>query len=1027
MIPEETVQKIKDRAKLRDFVSDTTKHGRTHYIECPNCKASGKKKGKPQGVQFNFSKEIGKCFQCGFGFQGAIGYLTKVKNLEYVKALEEIAQNYGIDLEPDKERKQRLKDAKRREKQKSFRDLQLKESGLTLDDVKATIIRDDKTEINRPVFREGTRDQYLRVQEGKGDDMLIEYIDLDGKPVEYKKPRTEKFFPMVRVRWQNPDAHPDKSGRPIKYSSPSGSGTHLYIPQKIRDLYKQGRTIETLFLQEGEKKAEKACKHGIHSVGVMGIQNIGKDLQLPPDLQLIIQGCNVTNIVFLLDSDWKKLSSNLKIGDKVDLRPRSFFWAVKNYKDYMRTLVNANISIEIFFGYIRENEKNDKGIDDLLVNTLKGKEGLLKEDITHAMHAKNGEAGFVEIHKITMLSDDRLADMWHLNDREKFVEAHRKELEGLKEFKIGKLLYRFNEDGKLELAQPLLPSEQYWEENFKETSRGVRQTLEFNYVRCLNFLHNRGFFRLKMKSGQFDFVHIENKTVNKVTQYEIKDFVKDFTKELKREDVLNMIIKGGPQYLGYEKLTFLDFATPLFERATKSTQCLYFKNVIWEISSEGIKELPYNQLKKHVWQEKIIDFEVSTLEPLVKVKQLTEADRIKEGIKDLVPGEFILELTDQGKRSDFLVFLKNASQFTWKKQEKGEDITVEEALQNHRHLLNKLTAMGYVLHDYKNDSELKAVICMDGKMSEVGMSNGRTGKSLFGRAIQYVIPQVYIAAKSKKLTEDLFIFGEVTEKTQNIFLDDVRANVDFEFFFPLITGKLKVNPKGAQPYTLEGADTPKLLITTNHAINGSDTSTLDRQALVAFSDFYNEKRKPIDVSKRNFFSADWNQEQWNLFYNFMATCLVLYFQSLENKWGDRKGQGIVSPPLVSLEMRRLRQSIGEDLLTWAEEYFAPPSEPDGIENERLNARIVRREMSEDFFEKFPHTKKFITPSGFGRKIKDYCKYKGYHLNPHKLNSDSVGYKNWIEERPTESFIGEADKSGGVEYFTVADNEWRHKY
>src|SRR5690606_26737786 len=139
--------------------------------------------------------------------------------------------------------------------------------------------------------------------------------------------------------------------------------------------------------------------------------------------------------------------------------------------------------------------------------------------------------------------------------------------------------------------------------------------------------------------------------------------------------------------------------------------------------------------------------------------------------------------------------------------------SLDEQFMNNRHLVNKLTAIGYLLHDYKNASELKAVIAMDGRISEVGASNGRTGKSLVGAAIEQVIPQEYIDAKNKKITEDQFLFSDVTEKTMNIFLDDMRANIDFEHFFTLITGKLKVNVKGGARFSLNQEDTPKLFCT----------------------------------------------------------------------------------------------------------------------------------------------------------------------------------------------------------------------
>ncbi len=52
----------------------------------------------------------------------------------------------------------------------------------------------------------------------------------------------------------------------------------------------------------------------------------------------------------------------------------------------------------------------------------------------------------------------------------------------------------------------------------------------------------------------------------------------------------------------------------------------------------------------------------------------------------------------------------------------------------HRHIVNKITCIGFLLADYKYASERKAIVAMDAKMSEVGRSNGRSGKSMIGYA-----------------------------------------------------------------------------------------------------------------------------------------------------------------------------------------------------------------------------------------------------------------------------------------------------
>ena len=133
----------------------------------------------------------------------------------------------------------------------------------------------------------------------------------------------------------------------------------------------------------------------------MGIHNLGQNKKLPHELQILVQICQVEEVVFLLDSDWYKISENIKPGEQVDSRPWSFYRAVQAYKEYLKTFNNIGVYIEIYFGYINENEKKDKGIDDLLTITLKGKEDLLNEDVEFAINEKTGIGEYLSIHKIT--------------------------------------------------------------------------------------------------------------------------------------------------------------------------------------------------------------------------------------------------------------------------------------------------------------------------------------------------------------------------------------------------------------------------------------------------------------------------------------------------------------------------------------------------------------------------------------------------------------------------------------------------
>lgn len=927
----------------------------------------------------------------------------------------------------------------------SFCDTQLTESGLTYDDCRIETHDADGTTRYVSPFVQGTRDQFNNYLEQKGDDVLIKYYDLDAKPVMYKPNQGTQMRPLIRVRWQNPAAHADKEGNPIKYQSPAGSGSHIYIPERLRQMYKHARPFKRLYIQEGEKKAEKSCKHALMSVGIMGINNLATDGRLPDEIQLIVQRCEVSEVVFVLDSDWRNLSEKLENGKSVDTRPRQFFAAVRSFKEYIRTLANINLSVEIYFGYIKFNDAHAKGIDDLFVSVLANKESELTADFDFAINAKNGKGNHVQVNKITMLPDDKIADFWLLNDAEAFAEYHKTRLKELKEFKIRGYLRRFNEKGQLELCQQLFKEEQFWDEQEKTNKDGevTGKTLVFDYVNAMNFAQRRGFWRLEMRSGEKVLVKIENRVVQTIDHTDVKDFFKDFCREFKRLDVLNMLMRGGPQYLGPEKLSNLDIYRPNFERAYSQSQDLFFREKIWEISAEGIKELNYGQFTEFVWSERIIKYKPTALPEMVTVTLMT--DKIRSQLTDpelyvnIENGEFFVDYSEEAKNCHFLQFLMNCSNFNWRKdrerrakdkQNPNREITEQEAREvledqflNARHLVNKLTSIGYLLHDFKDDNELKAIIAVDGKISEVGSSNGRSGKSLVGKAIRQMIPQVTIDGKNKKLDDDNFRYNDVTEKTKNLFFDDVRANFDFESLFSVITDGMTVNQKSGRRFALKPDETPKILITTNHALNGSGSSFTDRQSYMVFYDFYNDDHKPVHDFGCAFFS-EWDADQWNLFYNLMGTCLMLYFKSKQNGWSGAKRIGIVPPPMEDVERRKLRQTMGENFLTWADAYFHwDPKTKSG----NLNQRHVRKELNDDFLNENPLERKYCPANRFKEKIMAYCQYTGLDFNPKQRNDKGLDVLQFKRSNPDSIFIGRDDKTGGKEYFTLANKDFNETF
>ena len=108
----------------------------------------------------------------------------------------------------------------------------------------------------------------------------------------------------------------------------------------------------------------------------------------------------------------------------------------------------------------------------------------------------------------------------------------------------------------------------------------------------------------------------------------------------------------------------------------------------------------------------------------------------------------------EGRKCHYLQFLINTSNFTWRKR--PEEIEESEIFENNLHLLSK---MCHRLHadGMQGRNVTRAVIGMDGKQSEVGDSNGRSGKSLVGELMRQVVDTVYISGKRTDIFNDSFI------------------------------------------------------------------------------------------------------------------------------------------------------------------------------------------------------------------------------------------------------------------------------
>ncbi len=981
------IEKVKE-ADIRLFIPGAKAHKGSQELECPFCGA------KCFSVVHGKGKNFAYCHKCEKGFSDPVAAMMHYGKLEWLDAVEAVARQGGIVLTPESERREHAIAGARSESTSSFCAAQLKGSGLKVEDLMASVVV-DKTPTYLCPFRKGTFDVYNNFKvDPSGDDMLIYYYDLTGVPMTYVAKGTSTARPYVRVRWSNPSIHQSSDGKEIKYQTPPNAPSRCYIPERIRKLYQAKEHIDTLFIQEGEKKAEKACLHGIPSIGIQGIGNFGSAREgLLEDIQRIAKVCSVGNVVLLMDSDWNNLHRTITVGDAVDKRPNAFAKTVIKFKTFLGTLHNIGLSVNIWWGHVNENPAGDKGIDDLLAHTLAGREDDLRVDIDKAMHAHDGHGEWCDLHNISTMSDAKIQDYWMLNDPKTFFAAHKAQLAAIPTFKIGRIRYKVEEDELVPVSRYSSDSDIYSiEKDAKENDKVV-----FNYLETMNFLRDNGFRRVctsEDPGGGYQFVRLDEGILSIVASWEIRNFVLEYVlTNCKYRIVTEFFYAKLPSILAdkyLEQLPLLDDLGAPFMRGVQHTP---YNNGTVEITANSIVPgKPFGT----VWRRQIVA-RAFTRVPIIKSITKTESG-------------FQLEYSEEAKQCEFLQYLMNTSNNAFT-SENRRDFTPDELKDFTLHLVNKITSIGFLLSDYKYSTERKTVVIQDHQISEVGVSKGGSGKSLIGMAIGKVKCQAVIDGKN---IDAKFPLYNVTKETRTVFIDDVRVNFDYESLFNMATGMMSINRKNRDPLDLPAEVSPKIFISTNHAINGAQNGSIRRRILyMEASAWYNENHTPIMDFGHEFFD-DWDPVQWNLFDNLMAECTMYYFRSVELGWSS-PGCGVVTPPMVTIEMRTLRQSMSEALYQWAEEYFDPTGP-------FLNVRCRRKDVLNAFYEFAGMDGHGVKRTNFKNKLVDFCRYKGWDFNVNQPNAEGICYNDWKLRHPDDTFVGSRDVSGGEEYFTVYSPE-----
>jgi hypothetical protein len=561
----------------------------------------------------------------------------------------------------------------------------------------------------------------------------------------------------------------------------------------------------------------------------------------------------------------------------------------------------------------------------------------------------------------------------------------------------------------------------------KSKDKQGKRSYNFSMENFYFFLKLNGFYKIAksyVRKADYMYVKLDGKVFRLIAPDKIKSEVKEFTKRwIERKKMMNILplldkINTSNQITeaNMEGLPEIDIN---FRNATRDTEYLHFANgMSMKITPSEIKMIRHDEVPNYIlgalsMGNKTIShilphtnirvlpqppIEVTpTPEYAALLAQLDAAQSLEQ--REAINTELAefpdlerFEVTIHDKDFYFVRFLRDLSRLYWRKEiERGETLTPDEQKEEQLALANMLFVYGYLCSEYKDPAKAWVVFTMDYKISEVGTSSGRSGKSVKTWATRFVRPTFCIGGRELNNADSFkFIYDGYTEFHNNIEVDDFAEFGLFDYFYTEVTGFRKINPKNYSAFDLEYRHSGKMSISTNFELKNTDPSTIARILYEVASDYYHEKtekndyletRKP-DVKFGRQLYDDFTPDEWLKFYNLLAHCIQLPMRFYK-----------INPPMANIVRRELRREmqagIGktDDFFKWANVYFRPAPASAGevapAEEGWLNSYIVKEYAYKNFVENNLSSKQRndFRVTKFKEHVEAWCRYYGYKFNP----------------------------------------------
>ena len=455
------------------------------------------------------------------------------------------------------------------------------------------------------------------------------------------------------------------------------------------------------------------------------------------------------------------------------------------------------------------------------------------------------------------------------------------------------------EDGTIDSVLTKIEEEESKNIFWTKSDKGVVSLIHYDLKR---FLEEHGYRKYVPEGNKgFIFVRINQNLIEMCTEDDMKDFVLNHILTNFQDLSVYNFFADKTRFFREDFLSMLDSVSIYFVEDTKDEAYLYYKNGVVKVTKDSKTLLNYEDLGGYIWADQVIQ------------------------------RDFIFCPSDD---CDYKQFIRNIG---------GNDDKRISSIES---------TMGFILHAFKNGGYCPAVIINDEVISE--NPEGGTGKGLFMNGIGRMKKAVTIDGKSFAFDKS-FAYQLVTTDTQVLIFDDVRKNFDFERLFSVITEGITIERKNKDAIKIPFHKSPKVVITTNYAIQGKGNSFERRKWEMEFKQFYTKDFTPQDEFKRLLFN-DWNVDDWCAFDNYMVKVLQGYLNT-----------GLVKCEFINLKERKFRAETNPEFAEWVYEF--------GASVLPINERIRPDKAFDKFIADNNGMFRMLSKQRFNAWLRTYCLHK----------------------------------------------------